>query len=102
LAASCGEPPTAKEPRKAEAEARTADDHLRLAAYYQAKARQAQADLAEEEARMKQWGWMADRTKIPNPYWSARALAGMYREDLKRALKKAADHLKLARSMGSP
>ena len=48
---------------------------------------------------MKHWGWMAIRTKIPNPYWSARALAGMYRADLKKAVKRAADHQKIAESL---
>jgi hypothetical protein len=90
------EPLTSKEVRRAEATARTAADHLRLAAYYQSKARRAQANLTEEEDQMKHWASMADRTKIPNPYWSARALAGMYREELKRAAKLAADHQRKA------
>jgi len=90
---------TAKEVRKAEAQARTAADHLRLAEYYEFKARQAQANLAEEEEQMKHWGWMADRTKIPNPYWSARALAGMYRSELKNMTKRAADHRRIAESL---
>jgi hypothetical protein len=93
---SSSEPLTSKEVRKAEATAKTVADHLRLAAYYQAKAHRAQANLTEEEDQMKHWASMADRTKIPNPYWSARALAGMYREELKRAEKLAADHQRKA------
>jgi hypothetical protein len=100
---AASEPPsevlTAKELRKAESQARTAADHLRLAAYYEFKARQAQANLNEEEEQMKHWGGMADRTKIPNPYWSARALAGMYRAELKKMTKLAADHRKIAESL---
>ncbi|MGA2715438.1 MAG: hypothetical protein ABSG41_20250 [Bryobacteraceae bacterium] len=96
---SSSEALTTKEVRRAEREARTAADHLRLAAYYRSKARQAQANLTEEEEQMKYWGWMADRTKIPNPYWSARALTGMYRADLKKALKLAADHQRIAESL---
>jgi len=90
---------TAKEARKAEAQAGTSADHLRLAEYYESKARQARANLAEEEEQMKHWGWMADRTKIPNPYWSARALAGMYRAELKNMTKRAADHRRIAESL---
>jgi hypothetical protein len=58
---SSGEPLRAEEIRKDEREARTAADHLRLAAYYQSKARQAQANLTEEEEQMKHWSSMADR-----------------------------------------
>ena len=90
---------TAKELRKAESEARTAADHSRLAAYYEFKARKAQANLTEEEEQMKHWGAMADRTKIPNPYSSARALAGMYRAELKKMTKLAAHHRKIAESL---
>jgi hypothetical protein len=98
---SAGEPLTSKEVRRAEATARTAADHLRLAAYYQTKARRAQANLTEEEDQMNHWASMAGRTKIPNPYWSARALAGMYREELKRAAKLAADHQRKADALAA-
>jgi hypothetical protein len=98
---SPSEPLTSKEVRRAESTARTASDHLRLAAYYQAKARRAQANLNEEEEQMKHWAYMADRTKIPNPYWSARALAGMYREELKSAARLAADHQRKADALAA-
>jgi hypothetical protein len=42
---SSGEPLTAKQVQKAEASAKTAADHLRLAAYYRADAQQAQVKL---------------------------------------------------------
>jgi hypothetical protein len=42
---------------------------------------------------------MANRTKIPNPYWSAQALAGMYRAEQKKMTKLAADHQKIADSL---
>jgi hypothetical protein len=90
------EPLSAKDVRRAEAEARTPEDHLRLAGYYMAKARQAQADLVEAEEDMQRWASMAGRTKIPNPYWSARARAGMYQSDLQKSLKRAAVHQRLA------
>ncbi len=44
---------------------------------------------------------MAYRTKIPNPYWSARARAGNYREVLKKMTKLAADHERIAASLES-
>ena len=87
--------------RKAEREARTADDHLRLAAGYEADARQTQNKLTEEEDQVKYWAQrgMADRTKIPNPYWSAQALSRVYREKLQNATKLATGHQKLAESL---
>ena len=95
------EPLKAKEVRRAETEARTAPDHLRLAAYYRSKAAQAQVNLSEAEVQMKSWAAMADRTKIPNPYWSARARAGNYREVLKKMTKLAAVHERIAASLES-
>jgi hypothetical protein len=98
---SSSEPLSAKEVRKAEREARTADDHLRLAAWYQTDAQQTQIKLTEEEDLVKYWAQrgMADREKIPNPYWSAQALARLYREKLQNATKLAASHQKLAESL---
>jgi hypothetical protein len=95
---SSSEPLSTKEVRKAEREARTPEDHLRLAAWYQVEARQTQSKLTEEEGLMKYWAQlgMADRAKIPNPYWSAQALARLYREKLQNATKLAARHQKLA------
>jgi hypothetical protein len=102
LQGSSREPLSAKEVRKAEREARTADDHLRLAVWYQADARQIQNKLAEEEDQVRYWAQqpgMAMRTKIPNPYWSAQALARLYREKLQNATNLAATHQKMAGSL---
>ncbi len=98
---SSREPLTAKEVRRAEKESRTADDHLRLAAYYESKASQKQADLTEQEelANNLRRTSMAMRTKIPNPYWNAQALVRLYREQLKTLTKLAADHRKTAESL---
>ena len=98
---SPGEPLTAKEVRRAEKEARTADDHLRLAAYYEYQARLKQAELTEQEHLVDYWGKtsMATRTKIPNPYWNAQALARLYREQLNTLTKLAAKHRKMAESL---
>jgi hypothetical protein len=101
--APLGEPLNANDIRKAEKNARTAEDHLRLAAWYESEARQAQNRLTEEE-QLVAYYWagqpeMVTRTKIPNPYWSAQALARSYREELGRATKLAATHRKLAESL---
>jgi hypothetical protein len=81
--------------------AKTWDDHLRLAAWYQTDARQTQNKLTEEEDLVKYWAQrgMADRAKIPNPYWSAQALVRLYREKLQNATKLAASHQKMAGSL---
>jgi hypothetical protein len=100
-ASASGEPLSAKDVRRAEKEARTADDHLRLASYYEYAARSKQAELAEQEQLVNYWGQtsMATRTKIPNPYWNAQALARLYREQLKSLTKRAAEHRKMAESL---
>jgi hypothetical protein len=100
---SLGEPLSAKEVRKAEKNARTSEDHLRLAAWYQLQARQAQNKLSEEEDLIAYY-WaqkpeMVTRTKVPNPYWNAQALARTYREEFDRATKLAAAHRKMAESL---
>jgi hypothetical protein len=94
-----GEPLTAKQVRKAEAEAKTAQDHLRLAAYYQAKAQQTQSKLADAEDQMKHWSFMEGRTKVPNAYTSSRSLVERYRAEFEEASKLAANHQKMAESL---
>jgi hypothetical protein len=98
---SSGEPLTAKQVRTAKTEARTADDHLRLASYYEFEARLKQAELTEQEQLVACWGKtsMVMRTKIPNPYWNAQALARLYREQLRKLTKLAAKHRKMAESL---
>jgi hypothetical protein len=93
------EPLSAKEIKRAEAEAKTAADHLRLAAWYRAKAAQAQANLAEAEAEAQRYSGMATRSKIPNPYWSAENRASQFRREYKDAMKRASAHRKLAESL---
>jgi len=100
--ASSSEPLSMKEFRKAEAQARTSADHLRLAAWYQSQARQNQAQLAEQEELVNYWAQqpgMASRTKIPNPYWNAQTWARIYREKLRNAMKLAAAHQRMAESL---
>jgi hypothetical protein len=95
-------PLTAKKVGNAEKEARTANDHLRLAAWYRSSVSETQNKLMEQEDLANygaQQPGMASRTKIPNPYWSAQALARVYREKLQNAAKLAARHQQLAESL---
>jgi len=93
------EPLTAREVQKAEKGAKTAADHLRLAAYYRSEALQMQKKLADAEDTMKHWSWMETWTKMPNPYWSAKTQAGVYRAKMENATKLAADHERMAASL---
>jgi hypothetical protein len=101
---SSDEPLNAKQVRKAEAQAKTAADHLRLAAWYQHEALQTRADLKEAEDQVEYLGrkpGMVALTKIPNPYWNARAWVRIYREKLQKVTKLAAYHQKMAESLQS-
>ena len=97
-----GERLTAKEVRKAEGQAKTAADHLRLAAWYRSEARQAQADLAEQEALVNSLSRnpeMTTRSKTPNPLWNAQTWARIYRDKLQKATKLAAAHQRMTESL---
>jgi hypothetical protein len=96
---SLGEPLTARQVKKAEAEAKTQTDHLRLVVYYQAKARETQSKLADAGDQMKHYSFMADRTKVPNAYTSSRSLVERYRAEVEEASKLAASHQKMADSL---
>jgi hypothetical protein len=93
------EPLSAKGLRQAEATAKTAADHLRLAVYYQTQAQQTQAKLAEAEDQVKHYSFMADRTKVPNAYTSSKTLADRYRYELEKDTKLAAEHKKMAETL---
>jgi hypothetical protein len=93
---------SAKEVRKSEAQAKTAAEHLRLGAWYQSESSQTQTKLTEEEKLVNYWGQkpgVADRTKMPNPYWNARAWVRIYREKLDKVTKLAANHSRIAESL---
>lgn len=99
--ASSGQLLSASDVHKAEAGAKTASDHLRLAAYYRSKAERTRTKLAGEEDLVKYWSkqpGMAGRTKVPNPYASALTLAERYRAELQKVSKLADDHQKIAES----
>ncbi len=93
------EPLTAKQLQKAEAQARTAADHLRLAAYYRSDGRQTQVKLADAEEQMKHYSSMADSTKVPNAYTSSRSLVESYRARVDKDTELAANHEKMAQSL---
>jgi len=93
------EPLTAREVQKAEKEAKTKADHLRLAAYYRLEAEQDQKKLANAEDTMKHWSWMATWTKLPNAYSSSKTNVEIYRSKLEDATKRATDHEKMAETL---
>jgi hypothetical protein len=93
---------TARDARKAEAEAKTAADHRLIAAYYQAQAQKLQTKLSEQEDLVNYWGeksWMVGRTKQPNPYSTAVSMAQTYRAELARVSERAAFHTRMAESL---
>ena len=93
------EPLTAREVEKAEKEAKTKADHLRLAAYYRLEAQQDQKKLADAEDTMNHWSWMATWTKVPNAYSSSKTNVDIYRAKLEKATKLAAEHERLAETL---
>jgi len=99
--ASSSEPLTASQVKQAEATAKTAADHVRLAVYYESKAHQAQTELVDAEDQMKHYSWMEGRTKVPNAYTSSKSLVDQYRAQFEESTKLAADHRRMAESLGS-
>jgi len=87
-----GSPLTAKEVRQLEKTAVTAEDHERLAAYYQVQAEQAEKNLAAAEELERQWGPMERASKTPDPYPHARRLVAEYSADVQKYAQMAADH----------
>jgi hypothetical protein len=93
------EPLTAREVQKAEKEAKTAADHIRLAAYYRLEAQQDQKKLIDAEDTMKHWSFMENWTKLPNAYSSSKSQVDAYRGKFENATKLAADHERLVQSL---
>jgi hypothetical protein len=93
-----------KDLQRAEATAKTSEDHLRLAQYYRAKAAENQRKLAEAEDLVEYWGrksWMVYRNKIPNPYQSAKARVDYYRREVQAASRLASAHERAAEELRS-
>jgi hypothetical protein len=79
----------------------SAQNSTELAAYYFAQVEKTGADLAREEQQMSHWAGvegMADRTKVPNPYASAKTLVTVYQEKLTDEEKLAAQYQKMVAS----
>jgi len=92
-----------QELKAAVAGARTPADHERIAYYYRSQADEFKRKQAEEEQRAAQWANIyAGRTKTPNAYDSAMKLASYYKEEARKALDKADEHAKLARTGETP
>jgi len=87
-----GEPLTAKEVRQLEKTAVTAQDHERLAAYYQVQAEQAEKNLVNAQELERQWGPMEKASKTPDPYPHARRLVAEYSGEVEKYSRLSADH----------
>jgi len=83
--------------RKALADAKTPEDHARLAEYYEQIARSYVQKQSEEERIAASWRKQYENwTKTPNPYHSAMNLAGYYRQCAQDAKVHAQEQTKLA------
>ncbi len=92
---------TGKNVRQAEAKAKSAQEHLRIAQYYENQTRLAQAKLAEAQDLVKYWANDASATRdnrVLSPYWSAKSRADALRLDLESASLHAGEQQRLAES----
>ncbi len=92
---------TSKNVRQAEVKAKSAEDHKKIAQYYQHQTELMQAKLAEAEDLVKYWSTNTaaiQDSKAPNPYWSAKQRAEVLRAELESASAHAAEQQKLAQS----
>jgi hypothetical protein len=87
-----GETLTAKAVQQLEKTAVNAEDHQRLAAYYQVQAEQAEKKLANAQELEKQWGPMERASKTPDPYPHARRLVAEYSAEVQKYSRLSADH----------
>jgi hypothetical protein len=87
-----GEALTAKAVQQLEKTAVNAEDHQRLAAYYQLQAEQAQKKLAAAQELERQWGPMERASKTPDPYPHAKRLVAEYTAEAQKYSRLAADH----------
>lgn len=88
--------------RQAEAKAKSAEDHRKIAQYYQSQIKLIRVKLAEAEDLMNYWGSntsMLQNNTVPNPYWSARSRAESLRLEVESASRSAAEQQKLVESV---
>lgn len=82
---------------QAEARARSAEDHRKIAAYYERQAELIQAKLAEAEDLVKYWASAAaSNDQVTTPYWSAKQRADQLRSQLNYSSAREAEQQKLA------
>jgi hypothetical protein len=87
--------------RQAEAKAKSAEDHLKIADYYQSQTKLMQVKLAEAEDLVTYWSSdtaMVHNRNVPSPYWSAKSHADRLRAEVESASAHAAEQQKLAQS----
>jgi len=91
---------TSKNVRQAEAKAKSAEDHLKIAVYYANQAKLMQAKCAEAEDLVGYWSHEAAvrNNHRPNPYWSAKNRADALRAEVESASAHAAEQQQLAQS----
>ncbi len=92
---------TSKNVRQAEAKAKSAEDHRKIAEYYEDQTKLMQAKLADAEDLVSYWSRntaFVNSSNAPNPYWSARNRADSLRGELASASARAAEQQKLAQS----
>jgi hypothetical protein len=91
---------TSKNVRQAEAKAKSAEDHLKIAVYYKNQAKLMQAKCAEAEDLAGYWSHQAavPNNHSPNPYWSAKNRADSLRAEVESASAHAAEQQQLAQS----
>ena len=91
---------TSKNVRQAEAKAKSAEDHLKIAVYYANQAKLMQAKCAEAEDLAGYWSHQAavQNDRSPNPYWSAKNRADALRAEVESASAHAAEQQQMAQS----
>jgi hypothetical protein len=91
---------TSKNVRQAEAKAKSAEDHLKIAVYYENQAKLMQAKCAEAEDLVGYWSHepAVRNNHSPNPYWSAKSRADALRAAEESASAHAAEQQQLAQS----
>lgn len=90
---------TAVQAKHLEKSAKTAEDHQRLAAYYQTQLQQAQKNLADAQQLEKKWGPAERASKVPDPYPHARRMVRDYSAQVAKYTKLTVSHRKSAQAI---
>lgn len=89
----------AREARVAEGSAKSPADHIRLAEYYESKARKASGKLVSAEKQLKGWSWMESWSKVPNAYLTSKNAVDRYKAQVEDASRYGTNHRKAAESL---